>query len=320
MQLVDDGAVPGLHGGMQAVRRGLPVEEPASTVGQGVTEGEGVDATLVEVTPECEHGGVRCPPQGQAGCLHDGGLQLGSRLMGVRRQSQVAVGPEVVEHRPSGGDRSGGSGAGHRRGAVEAAQPVGGDEGLQPGQLAVAVDDHRDALGRVAVLVEVCGDRGHAGHAQVPGLGHVPELVQEREDVSAQAGVHVAEDPALAGHRGQVGDGVDHTLGVGRGGADQHDRGVVHRVGHGVDVGGEVRADRDPSRLDVEVVGGLLEGGVGAGGHHHVGAIGCRVAPGPSPGPSWSPAAGTRCPPRSGSHGRRPGDPRAAGRPRGGRR
>ncbi len=89
--------------------------------------------------------------------------------------------------------------------------------------------------------------------------------------------------PRSAGHGGQVGDGVDHTLGIGRGRADHHDGVVVHRVGHGVDVGGEVGADSHPSRLDVEVVGGLLEGGVGTGGHHHVGASDASLRPTPVP-------------------------------------
>ena len=127
----------------------------------------------------------------------------GRSHVGVLGQPQVAVAAEVVEDGPAGGDGPGRPGAGHRRRAVEPAQPVGGHERLQPGQLAVPVDDHRDPLGGVAVLVEVGGDRGHPGHRQVPLLVQVAQSAEEGEDEAPEAGVDMAEDPPFGGQGGQ---------------------------------------------------------------------------------------------------------------------
>ena len=114
-ELVDDEAVAGLHGRVQAVRRGLAVEEPASPVGQRVTQGEGVDWPIIGIRTEREHSGIRVTPDGQPRDTRDGRLQRRCRLVGVFGQPEVSVGTQVVEHGPAGRDRPRGSGARHGR-------------------------------------------------------------------------------------------------------------------------------------------------------------------------------------------------------------
>ena len=76
--------------------------------------------------------------------------------------------------------------------------------------------------------------------------------------------------PASAASGGQLGDRVDHALRVLRGAAHhQHGVGADER-GHGVDVGAPVVAHRHLVQPEPEVVGGLVERGVGAGRHDHL--------------------------------------------------
>ena len=66
-------------------------------------------------------------------------------------------------------------------------------------QLLGAVDDHRRALGRVAELVQVDGDRRHAVDPEVPRWDGVAEQLQVGERDPAHARVDVAADAALGG-------------------------------------------------------------------------------------------------------------------------
>jgi hypothetical protein len=112
----------------------------------------------------------------------------------------------------------------------------------------------------------------------------VAEGHEERQQEPAEAGVDVAQDAALEGEGAQIGDGVDHALGVRGRRADDQDGVVVRRIGHFVDVGAPVGTHRGAARLDVEVVRRLLERRVGAGGEHHVRPGGTSGGPPPVPG------------------------------------
>ena len=310
--------MPGVHRGVQAVRRGLAVEEPAAPLGQRVAQGEGVDSTR-SVVAEGHDRGIGGAPHGDAGRGADGGPQRRSRRPGVGGQTEVAVLAEVVEDGPTGGDGAARPGAGHGRRPVEAAQPVGGDERLQAGQVGIAVEDDRHPLGRVSVLVEVGADGRHPGDGQVPGFGDVAERAEEGEDEPAQAGVDVAEDAPLGGQRRQVGDRVDHALRIRRCRADHQNGVVVHGVGHGPDVGAAVGTHRDPAGLDVEVVRRLLECRVRAGGQHHVGSGHVPLGPPPVTGRLGGLEEGLGAPRGEIAPGGA-GCRRGGGRPRAGRR
>ncbi len=175
---------------------------------------------------------------------------------------------DVHEGRPGRGDGPGGPGPGHGRRGVEPAQPVGGDEELHAGQLVRPVEDHRDALRRIAVLVHVGRHGRYPGQTEVERLVHAAELGQEGKEEAAHARVDVAQDAAVQRQRGDVGDGVDDAVGIGGGGADHHDRVVVARVGQRPGADPEVGIHRDTHQLDVEVVGRLGERRVSALGGH----------------------------------------------------
>ncbi len=94
--------------------------------------------------------------------------QLQARCAGRGGHPQVAVVAEVVHHGPRRGHRAAALRAEDARRSVDATEPVVGDEGLVAAQLLVAVHDHRRALGRVAVLVQVDGDARDTRNREVP--------------------------------------------------------------------------------------------------------------------------------------------------------
>ena len=81
----------------------------------------------------------------------------------TRGQPQVAVVAEVPQGGVRGGDRPAGAGGGDHRVDHRVAGPVGVREVLRGAQRRVAVQQHRDALRGVRVLVQVDRDRGDPG-------------------------------------------------------------------------------------------------------------------------------------------------------------
>ena len=196
------------------------------------------------------------------------------RLRGVvccPGEVQVTVEADVHQRGPGGSYRTGRACAGHGGRGVEASEPVTRGEYLMPGQLVRAVENHRDAFGRVAVLVDVGRHRRDAGETEVEWLGKAPELGEKGQEESTHTCIDVTEDPPLLGQRGDVGDRVDHALGVRRRRADHHDRRVGAGSVEGVDVDAKVCGDRYPDQFDVEVVRRLGECGVCALGRDDLG-------------------------------------------------
>ena len=166
--------------------------------------------------PKAMHRGRRIAAHLQAVDGLDAGPQRQSRIVRGPGQLDVAVVADVHQRGPGRGDRSRRPRPGHGRRGVEPAQPVGGHEQLLAGQLVRPVEDHRDALRRVAVLVDVGRHGSHAGEPEVEGLVEASELGQEGQEEAAHAGVDVAQDAPVQRQRGDVGNGVDHALGIRR--------------------------------------------------------------------------------------------------------
>ena len=205
-------------------------------------------------------------------------------LAGRRREAQVALGAQVVQHGPRRGDGAARLRPQHARGAVEAAQPVVGDERLVATEVLGSVEDHRRALGGVAELVEVDGDRRDAVDPEVPGCDGVAEQLQVGERDTAHARVDVAADASLGGDGRHLLDRVHHALGVLRRRGHDQGRVGVDRGSHRRGIGSPVVADRHAHAGDAEVGGALLEGRVGAGRQHHVRLRDAALGPGPVAG------------------------------------
>ena len=141
-----------------------------------------------------------------------------------------------------------------------------------------AVEQHRDALGRVRVLVQVDADARDAVDREGPRR----RVVEVRQHPTADAGVDVAADAALDRQGGDLGDRVDDAVGVGgRRGDDEHG-GVVDRRGHGGGVGAQgVGVDVDEHGPHPEELGRLVERRVrrGRDDHARVARVG-RALPG----------------------------------------
>ena len=116
-------------------------------------------------------------------------------------EPEVALDAEVVERGPRGGHRQRRPGALHAGAGVEATEPVVEHEGLVAAQRLGAVEHHRRALRRVAELVQVGADRGDAVHPEVPRRHVVAELLDEREEEAAHAGVGVEAGARVGGQR-----------------------------------------------------------------------------------------------------------------------
>ena len=78
--------------------------------------------------------------------------------------------------------------------------------------------------------------------------------------------------PALKRDSSNFADWVDDTLRILRGRGDQHDGLVVDRPCHRSRIGTPVVAHRHAAHFHTEVGAGFLEGCVGGGGQHHIGA------------------------------------------------
>ena len=187
--------------------------------------------------------------------------------------AEVALFAEVVEDGPGGCDAAAGAGAGVAAGGVEARGPVFEGEALVFDEGLVAEEEAGDALVGVAELVDVHGNGGDAIDGEVVVGDGVAELSGEGEYIAAVTGVDVAPEVVLLGEGADFGDGVGDAVGVGGSGAGDEDGVFVDGAGHGVEVGVEVRAGRDPDGLDAEDVGGLVEGGVGGVGDDDLGAV-----------------------------------------------
>ena len=90
------------------------------------------------------------------------------------------------------------------------------------------------------VLMGIGGYGGYTGHAEVPGRDGITQPLDERKEIRAQAGVHVAEHASSGGESGDFGDRVDHAEGVAGRGSGDEDRVLRDRPADGVDIGPEV--------------------------------------------------------------------------------
>ena len=158
-----------------------------------------------------------------------------------------------------------------RRVEHRVARPVGGGEVLRAAQGRRAVQEERDALGGVGVLVQVDTDARHTGDREGPGRDRrAVDRGEIGQDPPADARVDVTASAGLGRDRGDLGHRVDDALRVG--GSRPHEQhgvlgdGRAHRLGLGP-VG--PRVDVDEHRLDPEGVSGLEEGRVGGRRQDH---------------------------------------------------
>jgi hypothetical protein len=147
--------------------------------------------------------------------------------------------------------------------SVEAAEPAVEGPRLVATQLLRAMQDHRCALGRVAELVDVGRDRVHALDPEVPRRHVAAEHLGERQHEAAHAGVDVTVGADRRGQCRDRRDRIDDALRVLRRRADHEHRALVDRVGHRLDVGRPVVADRHRTDRHAEQVRRLVERGVG---------------------------------------------------------
>ena len=210
----------------------------------------------------------RDPPRGSRG-----------RSPGCFVRVQVALLADRHQRRPAGRDqRRPGRLPRERRRAVEAARPVGGGEVLVAAQLEAAVEHHRGALGRVAVLVGVGRHRRHARQAEVERRHRVAELLGPRQHEPAEAGVGVEADAALPGQLARAPDRVDHAVRERRRRADDDD-GVLGD-GRGSMAATSARQSGPTGTCTMSMpkyCAALSKAGVGAGGRRSSAA---RVMPG----------------------------------------
>ena len=187
---------------------------------------------------------------------------------------EVALFTEVVEDSPGGGDAAARPGAGVAAGGVESRGPVFEGEALVFDEGFVSDKEARDALVGVSELVYIDGDGGDAVDGEVVVGDVISELPGEGEDEATVAGVDVAPEVVLFSEGPDVRYGVVDAVGIGGCGAGDEDGVFVDGVGHGLEIGADVYAGRDPDGLDAEDMGGLVEGRVGGVGDYDLGS-GC---------------------------------------------
>ena len=108
--------------------------------------------------------------------------------------------------------------------------------------------------------MRVRGDRRDPGEPVVEDRDVEAELLAERQDEPAEAGVDVQADARFDRDVGERTDRVDGAVAVVAGRPDDGHRLVVDVVGHPVDVDlGRRRVDRRPAELDAEQVARLVE-------------------------------------------------------------
>ena len=263
--------VPGADGGVQRVGRLLAIVEPAPRE-QRVAHRERIEGVLVAGRDAHRHAlRFRLTEDRQPFDRPDAVDHADAGVDGELGEPEVALDAEVVERGPRRGHGQRGPCALHAGARVEAAEPVVEHEGLVAAQRLGAVEHHRRALRRVAELVQVGADGGDAVHPEVPRRHVVAQLLDEREQEAAHAGVGVEAGARVGGHGRELGDGVDHALRVLRRAAHHQHRVRPDGLRHGVDVGPPVVADGHLVQADPEVVRGLVEGSMGAGRHDHLG-------------------------------------------------
>jgi len=121
--------------------------------------------------------------------------------------------------------------------------------------------------------VKVGRDGGHALDLEGERRDRVAELADEGAEDAADAGIDVEPEPAGGGELAEFGDGVDHAESVGGRGGVEADGLVINRGRHGCRVGAEVRADGHAADFEPEVVGGLIQRGMGGVGRDDAGAL-----------------------------------------------
>jgi hypothetical protein len=161
----------------------------------------------------------------------------------------------VPEHRPRRGQRPGRLRTLHGRVDHRIARPARVRIPGVPAQLGLREQQHRGALRRVAVLVQVDRQRAGSRHGQVERR----RVGQEGQHPAADAGVHVAAHAALGRGRGDRRHRVDGAGRVRRGGGHDEHGPVGDRVGQRVDQRPEVRVDRCRHDGQPEVVRRLVE-------------------------------------------------------------
>ena len=133
--------------------------------------------------------------------------------------------------------------------------------------------DHRGALGRVAVLVHVGRDRGHAGDAEVERRYASAQPLEKGEHEAAQTRVGVERDAALGGQPGQLLDRVDDAERVAGCGADDECGALVDQLGRRPWIGAQVVVQRDLHVLQAQVERRLGESRVRALGREQYGPL-----------------------------------------------
>jgi hypothetical protein len=91
----------------------------------------------------------------------------------------------------------------------------------------------------------------------------------------------VKADAPLPGQLGQFGNGIHHAVGKGRGRPHDDDGAARDGFGGGADVGAVVPIDGDAHHLDAEILGGLVESGVGRYRHDHLRPADAALGAGP---------------------------------------
>ena len=123
---------------------------------------------------------------------------------------KVPLDAERVHAEPCASHRTAGPAALEALRGVDAACPLFHDEiGVSP-ELGRAEHQHADPFGRLAVLVVVAGDRGHAGEPEIVRL----LLTGKREHEPAQASIHVQVGAVREGQLRQRGDIINDGMAV----------------------------------------------------------------------------------------------------------
>lgn len=100
-------------------------------------------------------------------------------------------------------------------GCVDTTSPVGSNEILVATEFASGVQDNRNTLGSVAVLVAIGRHGSDTGNTEIENRNLVTELLNERQEETTEASIDVHTDTTLLGKSSQLLDRIDNTLGEG---------------------------------------------------------------------------------------------------------
>ncbi len=204
-------AGPGLrpsHRHVDGVRVLLTVEPPAASGHEVVHV---VDVELVRGEAEQER---RLAQHPQFRMRPDRPDHLAGRLEDLPGVTPVSGTSEPDHPGPGGGEQPARPRALDPRRQVLPAAPPRVEKVQHVAQRAVAEQQCGRALQAVPVLVGVGGDAGHAGQPKVEHRDVQAQLLTEREDEPAEAGVHVQADAARQGQFRQLRDRVDRPVAV----------------------------------------------------------------------------------------------------------